>query len=162
MTKIKNILFVCHGNTARSPVAWALARSLKEKYPELSDVNFDSAGFINAFSYMQPESRYFLDLKGVDHSDFVPKILNRDLIAKQDLILTMETIHKEKILHDHADIKNIKSKVFTLKEFNGVRDNLNIIDPYYENPKTYMKIMRIIEQQVTRLMQRLLELNKET
>ena len=34
MNKIKHVLFVCLGNTARSPAAEYLAKGLKKKYKE--------------------------------------------------------------------------------------------------------------------------------
>ncbi|MFX0025220.1 MAG: low molecular weight phosphatase family protein, partial [Candidatus Hermodarchaeota archaeon] len=88
MPKIEKILFVCAGNTARSPAAEYLAKYYAKKFNV--NLNFDSCGFFNAFSYMQPESKEYLDLKGIKYSDFRPKILNRALLEKQDLIITME------------------------------------------------------------------------
>ncbi|MHA1724889.1 MAG: arsenate reductase/protein-tyrosine-phosphatase family protein [Promethearchaeota archaeon] len=160
MNTIKRILFVCYGNTARSPVAWALARELKKEYEELNDVEFDSAGFINAFNYMQPESRAFLNSRNVYHADFVPKIINQRLLAKQDLILTMEEIHKLQILKNYSDIVDIEKKVFTLKEFNGENKDLDIIDPYYADSKTYEEILTIIEKQVREMIQNIIKNNK--
>ena len=79
------------GNTARSPAAEYLAKHLKMKFQsDLNEINFDSAGFFNAFSYMQPESRDYLKSKGINASDFRPKVINKKLLEKQDLILTME------------------------------------------------------------------------
>ncbi|MHA1804782.1 MAG: arsenate reductase/protein-tyrosine-phosphatase family protein [Promethearchaeota archaeon] len=160
MGKIKKVLFICYGNTARSPVAWALARDLKKIYRELSEVEFDSAGFINAFSYMQPESRAFLDAKNIFHSDFVPKIINRRLLANQDLILTMEKVHKQQILEAYGNIEEIRKKVFTLKEFNGEKEEMDIIDPYYTDSKTYEKILKIIESQVKEMVQKIIRINR--
>lgn len=151
MTEIKNLLFVCYGNTARSPVAWALARDYKKNQAKLSEINFDSAGFINAFSFMQPESSAFLDLKGIYYSDFRPKTLNRPLLEKQDLIITMEQSHKQEILRRYRDIQNIEKKIFTLKEFNGEQKNIDIIDPYYTNSNTYEKIMHIIDKNIEKM-----------
>ena len=115
MSKIKNVLFVCLGNTARSPAAEYLARY----YTKIHEINliFDSAGFFNAFSYIQPESRKYLDSKGIKHSDFIPKVINRKLLEKQDLILTMEHIHSHDIVKNFNNINDIDKKTFTLKEF---------------------------------------------
>ncbi|MFX1503933.1 MAG: low molecular weight phosphatase family protein, partial [Promethearchaeota archaeon] len=95
MNRIRQVLFVCLGNTARSPAAEYLARDYAKKFNV--DVEFDSCGFFNAFSYMQPESQKYLDNKGIIHSDFTPKIINRKLLEKQDLILTMESIQSKDI-----------------------------------------------------------------
>ncbi len=148
MNKIKRILFVCLGNTARSPAAEYLARYHAQKIEV--NLEFDSCGFFNAFNYMQPESQKYLNEKGIKHSDFIPKILNRRLLEKQDLILTMESSHSTDIKNNFKDIEKIKNKTFTLKEFNGESKNIDIIDPYYTSNETYRKVLAIIDDQVER------------
>lgn len=157
MSKIKNVLFVCLGNTARSPAAEYLARY----YTKKPDVNLevDSCGFFNAFSYMQPESRKYLDSKGIKHSDFIPKVINRKLLEKQDLILTMESTHSLDIKRDFNNIRDIEKKTFTLREFNGEAQNIDIIDPYYTSDETYRKIMKIIDNQVKQALKKIIQIN---
>ncbi|MFW9902055.1 MAG: hypothetical protein ACFFDY_12350 [Candidatus Thorarchaeota archaeon] len=155
MKNIKRILFVCLGNTARSPVAEHLARFYAEKFQ--LDLDFDSCGFFNAFSYMQPESRRYLDSKGIKHSNFKPKIINRNLLEKQDLILTMESQHSREIIQNFKDIKNIENKTFTLKEFNGEMHDVDIIDPYYTSTDNYMEVLRIIDENVEKTIKKILQ-----
>lgn len=157
MSKIKNILFVCLGNTARSPAASYLARYYAKKYKV--DLIFESAGFINYFSYMQPESRDYLELKGINHSDFRPKLINRKLLEKQDLILTMERTHSLDIIKNYNNVKNIDKKTFTLKEFNGETHNIDIIDPYYTSDDTYRKVLRIIDDNVKKAVKKIIQIN---
>ena len=150
------------GNTARSPAAEYIAKGLKEKFKEdLMDVNFDSAGFFNAFSYMQPESRNYLHSKGIDDSDFRPKVIDRNLLAKADLILTMEHSHSMDIKRNYNNVKDIDKKTLTLKEFSGEIDNLDIIDPYYTSSSFYKKILIIIESYVEKATKRIMEINKK-
>ena len=157
MNKVKNVLFVCLGNTARSPAAEYLARYYTERYNV--DLIFSSAGFINAFSCIQKESRMYLDSKGIKHSDFIPKIINRNLLEKQDLILTMEKTHSKKIKNKFKYIKNIDKKTFTLREFNGETDNLDIIDPYNTSSTTYKKVLKIIDENVKNVVEKIINLN---
>ena len=157
MSKIKNVLFVCLGNTARSPAAEYLARYYTKKLD--IDLEVDSCGFFNAFSYMQPESRKFLDSKGIKHSDFIPKVINRKLLEKQDLILTMEHIHSHDIVKDYNNINDIDKKTFTLKEFNGETQDIDIIDPYYTSANNYKKVLRIIDEHVEKAVIKIMEIN---
>lgn len=149
------------GNTARSPAAEYLAKGLKKKYDrELNDVIFDSAGFFNAFSYMQPESRNYLKSKGIDASDFQPKVINRNLLEKNDLILTMELSHSEDIIKNYREVENINKKTYTLKEFCGEINDFNIIDPYYTNSNFYVKILKIIDKYIEKALMKIIEINK--
>ena len=160
MSKIKNVLFVCLGNTARSPAAEYLARYYTKKLEV--DLEVDSCGFFNAFSYIQPESRKFLDSKGIKHSDFIPKVINRKLLEKQDLILTMEIKHSHDIIGNFNLIKNIEKKTFTLKEFNGETQNIDIIDPYYTSTENYKKVLRVIDEHVEKTVRKIMEINESS
>ena len=156
MSKIKRILIVCTGNTARSPAGEYLAKYYATQYS--ADLVFDSAGFINAFSYMQPESRHYLNTKGIIHSDFSPKILDNELLKKQDLIITMEKQHALEIKVNFNKIQDIENITHTLKEFNG--GSGDIIDPYYENQATYVKVMNELDKQIEIMVLKIIELNK--
>ncbi|MFX0070839.1 MAG: hypothetical protein ACFFAO_07095 [Candidatus Hermodarchaeota archaeon] len=161
--KIKNVLFICMGNTARSPAAEYLAKGLKTKYKDdLKEVNFDSAGFFNAFSYMQPESRNYVKSKGIDASDFRPKIINRKLLEQNELILTMEQSHSMDIKNNYNNVKDIDTKTFTLKEFCGEIKDFDIIDPYYTSSSLYKKILKIIDNYVEKAIIEIIELNKKS
>ncbi|MHA1913385.1 MAG: arsenate reductase/protein-tyrosine-phosphatase family protein [Promethearchaeota archaeon] len=157
MRRIKQILIICLGNTARSPAAEYLAKDYSKKMN--LDVIIESAGFMNAFSNMQPESREYLDSKGIDHSDFRPQIINRRLLEKQDLILTMENTHKEEILQNYGNIEELEEKIYTLREFNGESKNLDIIDPYYTSNETYHTVMKLIDKNIKEAIQKIIQIN---
>ena len=157
MDKIKRILFVCLGNTARSPAAEYLARF----YAKLNDVDLiiESAGFLNAFSYMQRESQKYLNSKKIAHSDFQPRLITSALLKNQDLILTMEKSHSRDILNTYSTITNIEKKVYTLREFNGEVQDIDIIDPYYTSTETYRKVLKIINENVKKAIQNIQKIN---
>jgi protein-tyrosine phosphatase len=157
VNRIKQVLFVCLGNTARSPAAEYLARDYAKKFS--IDLEFDSCGFFNAFSYMQPESRKYLDKKGITHSDFTPKIINHKLLEKQDLILTMESTHSEDIKRNFNNVREIEKKTFTLREFNGENHNLDIIDPYYTSNKAYRDVLKLIDEEVKKVVKKINQIN---
>jgi protein-tyrosine-phosphatase len=157
MKSIKNVLIVCSGNTARSPAAEYLAKHhAKQQDAELS---FDSAGFFNAFTYMQPESRNYLDQKGISHSDFSPKTLSKTLLEGQDLIITMTQSHVNQILQKYRDIPEIEAKTHTLKEYIGKSGD--IIDPYYSDHSTYLRILKDLDTYIEQLVKKVIQINKK-
>ena len=158
MNKISKVLITCLGNTARSPAAEYLARDYAKK--KGVDLIIESAGFINAFSYMQPESQEYLNAKGINHSDFHPQIINRRLLEKQDLIITMETSHINDIRNTYSRIAGIDKKTFTLREFNGETEELNIIDPYYASTNTYKKVLRLIDENIEKMINKIIQINQ--
>ncbi len=158
MKKISKILLTCLGNTARSPAAEYLARFYATK--KGANLTFESAGFINAFSYMQPESQEYLNAKGINHSDFRPQIINRKLLEKQDLIITMEESHVQEIRDNYPGIIDIDKKTFTLREFNGETEELDIIDPYYTSSNTYKKVLKIIDDNIEKMVKKIIQINQ--
>ncbi len=157
MNKIKHVLFVCLGNTARSPAAEYLARYYAKK--KNVDLIFASAGFINAFSYIQRESQEYLNSKGIVHSDFIPQLIIRELLENQDLILTMESSHSIDIIKNNKFIENIDKKTFTLKEFNGESENIDIIDPYYASSDAYKQVLKTIDSNVEKAIKKIIDIN---
>ena len=157
MKKIKNILITCTGNTSRSPVGEYLAKYYAKKLN--MDLHIESAGEFNAFSYMQPESQEFLNSKGIKHSDFRPQRLSVPLLKKQDLIITMAEHHKEHIFSEFGSVEGIKQKTFTLKEFTGGMGD--IIDPYYTDRRTYMKVMNEIDPLIEAMVEKIKLINEE-
>jgi protein-tyrosine-phosphatase len=111
-----------------------LKKMLKEKLNAPTRIQVLSAG-LNAFGGLPTkEATEIMKREGIDISGFRSKRLSEELVDKADLILTMEKNHKDTLLSllpQHAH------KIFTLKEFAGETENLDIDDPYNRGLKTY-------------------------
>ena len=163
MKAIKNVLWVCFGNTSRSPLALGLSYWLQNtKYKEeLKDINFDSAGFVNFFKNAQPETIEYLKTKNIDFSNFYGKIMDDKLLDEQDLILVMETFHLKRLRRKFRHVKDIDTKSFLLLEFAGESGELDIPDPVNFGPEVYNRAIQLVEKGVIKSIEKIIELNKK-
>ncbi|MFX1495493.1 MAG: hypothetical protein ACFFBZ_14510 [Promethearchaeota archaeon] len=162
MTKIHNVLFLCSGNTCRSPFAEYFAKWLKKtKYEqELKVIQFDSAGLYHYYEEPQDGTVKYLNSKGINISDFKAKDVDEVLIEKQDLILGFERKwHINKLKRKFKTTKNLDKKVFLLMEFAGEAEKLEIKDPFYLDEIEYNKVLQRIEQGVIKVIERIIRIN---
>jgi len=162
MTKIKYILYVCGGNTCRSPFAVAYSDLLKStKFKEeLKDVKFDSAGIYHYYKTAQPGTVNYLKSKGVDISDFKTKKIDEILLEKQDLILGFEQKHHiNKLKRKFKAVKNLNEKLLLLLEFAGEKENIEIFDPFHLDQEDYNMILKRIEDGVIKTIKKIIKIN---
>ncbi|MFC4321893.1 low molecular weight protein arginine phosphatase [Litchfieldia salsa] len=104
-----NLLFVCTGNTCRSPMAEAIFKSKKIK-----GVNVKSAGvFADQYSMASTNTVQVLAENGIE-IDHQSSPLTEERVTWATIILTMTSSHKELVL---SKFPFAHDKVFTLVEY---------------------------------------------
>ena len=162
MTKIRKVLYICAGNTCRSPFAEYFSKLLKTtKFKEeLEDVKFDSAGIYHYYKTAQPGTVNYLKSMGIDISDFKTKRIDRELLEKQDLILGFEQKHHiNKVMRKFKDVKELKDKLFLLLDFAGEKEDLEIFDPFDLELEEYNAILKRIEVGVVKVVKKITDIN---
>ena len=105
MSAVK-FLFVCTGNTCRSPMAEGifrkyLAEKLQSKVDQLNKIGYKtfSAGVMDVAGVQaSAEAIAACAAKGIDIKAHRNKRLSKELIEESDLIFAMERMHQEKII----------------------------------------------------------------
>jgi protein arginine phosphatase len=136
---MNRILFVCTGNTCRSPMAEAI---LKNK--QLPNVEVRSAGVYSMDGLDASEhAKTVLKENEIYHQHY-SKFLSLEDVEWATYILTMTASHKATILQNFP---GATGKTFTLKEFGGEGEQ-DIIDPYGGNLEIYRKTYKDLEKMV--------------
>ncbi len=142
---MKRILFVCTGNTCRSPMAEAVLRHYgKEAFEVKSAGVFASAGSNASLHAIKA-----LEEKGIN-INHTSRQLTEDLLSWADTVLTMTENHKALIIEHFPDMKE---KVHTLYEF--VEDHSkDISDPFGGDLQVYQATLNELEDLIQRLVQK--------
>jgi len=136
--KTPTIIFVCTGNTCRSPMAAALAESIFKKH-ELTAIVL-SAGVAASDGY--PASEHAISAMQEETINLQlhrSTQITREILSSASLILTMTGghLHTIKAIYPQAN-------AFTLGEY--AKDGNDVSDPFGGNLNTYRKCAAQIKQ----------------
>jgi protein-tyrosine-phosphatase/predicted ATP-grasp superfamily ATP-dependent carboligase len=124
----KSILFVCHGNIIRSPMAAAmLTRAL---VGTIRGISVASAG-LHAKPYGQADARALALAQqfGCSLQSHQAQMISKDMVERADAIFVMDRLNEAKLL---GRFPQAKGKVWLLGagEAGGERGEIDIVDPY--------------------------------
>ncbi|MEK5230690.1 low molecular weight protein arginine phosphatase [Lysinibacillus sp. FSL K6-0232] len=141
------ILFVCTGNTCRSPMAEVIL-----KHKQVDNIEVRSAGiYAMPNAQMSAYAQQVLEEAQMSHQHLATQLSN-DEIEWADLILTMTTTHKDTIISSYPQIEH---KVFTLKEYTSEGSLENVVDPYGGSKVIYEATFEELKALIDRLIQKL-------
>ncbi|MCS1352308.1 low molecular weight protein arginine phosphatase [Mechercharimyces sp. CAU 1602] len=110
---MENILFVCTGNTCRSPMAEVLLKEKARKKGLHLTVHSAGVAAVSDLS-MSEHAQIVLREKGLDGSGHRSQTVTTELIQAADLVLTMTMTHKEILVRSYPQYLD---KIYTLREY---------------------------------------------
>lgn len=136
---MKSVLFVCHGNICRSPMAEYIFKDMVKK-AGLEDVRIDSA----AVSYEEegndiyPQAKRTLHAHGIPFSRHCAHRISDAEASEYDVIVIMDSSNRRLLSHIISPLN--MAKVHKMMEYAG--RNSDVSDPWYTGDfeRTYMDI----------------------
>ncbi|KEK25496.1 low molecular weight protein arginine phosphatase [Bacillus gaemokensis] len=142
---MKRVLFVCTGNTCRSPMAEALLRHYGE-----GEVDAKSAGvFASPGSDASLHAKEALAEKGISIMHTSQQV-TEEILEWADTVLTMTESHKQLVLRYHP---SAEAKLHTLYEFTeGISKDIS--DPFGGSLSIYQATLIEMEKLVQTLLKK--------
>lgn len=143
---MKTILFVCTGNTCRSPMAEIMLKK-KLKLAGIDGIKVSSAGLCaNVGDRISPEAAQALRIMGYRLYAFKSKRADGKTLIKSDIVICMTERHKRAI--------SAFPNVYTVKEITGVPD---VPDPYGYGIREYVETSCVLEDVCNIILNKIIE-----
>jgi protein-tyrosine-phosphatase len=153
---MKRILFVCTGNTCRSPMAEAMLKRMAQMRGITVAVRSAGVSTVDGL----PVSKHALETlreREIDHKGS-SRAMTSEAVEWADLILTMTSGHKRGLLQWFPEAVD---KTYTLKEYTNIDERVLADIEELEGLYTDMHMKQALGQQLTSLERtRLLELER--
>ncbi len=142
MGSMKRILFICHGNICRSPMAEMIFRALAKRAGRADEFTIDSAGtsYEEAGNAIYPPARRALNELGYACTSHFARRIEPVEYDRWDLLICMEQYNVRNLLRVIGGDPD--GKIHLLMEYAGT--GADVDDPYYHG--NFVGACRQIEQ----------------
>lgn len=155
--KTKKIIFVCTGNTCRSPMAEALLKRALERRG-LQGFEVRSAGIsAKAGDGINPNSAQVLEEQGISAEGFASTLLNETLLKEAFAIVCMTEKQRDYLMDARwhtlrkNGVENIENNVWSFSEIAGYE----VLDPYGKDVDCYRYVFSLLEGGMSALIEKL-------
>ncbi len=147
--KKRTVVFVCTGNTCRSPMAQGLLQKFLDDN-NVKTVDVKTAGVMTIPGLLPtPEAVQVMDSADIDIRKHRSAPLTPEMIRKADLVLGMTPFHVQFALRMSDDARD---KTFLLKEYTkSDLKNYQITDPMGATLEVYKRVYREIKLAIEKL-----------
>lgn len=154
------IVFVCNGNTCRSPMAQGILRKLLPKALKPQFRVFSAGLYASEEGKATPEAMEVARENGVNLTRHSTRNVNDGVLEKADLVLTFSVSQRDEVMR----MCTPRFGVFALKEFAGEGDGAldwTIEDPVGGAKEAYVRCYQEIKGEIERILSSLIARMKD-